>query len=314
MSSPSWFWLTVVGGGISAVALCILKRCSRTAITCTSLRLMSGKTVLITGANCGLGKATALELAKRDAKVILACRDLVKAKQAIDDIRQRTSKGELQIAKLDLSSMSSVKQFCEDINANERRLDVLINNAAVMAHPFAITEDGFEINMAVNHFGNFLMTNLLLDLLKKSTPSRIVFVSSSLHKFGKLDLKDLNSKHNNPYADSKLANIYFARELHLKLKGTGVAVHTLSPGMVNTELGRHRLSQVLRFCLQPLFWLFIKSPEEGCQTIVHCAVSEKLDHASGGYYANCEESKWSEISKQSVPELYAISEKLTGLR
>ncbi|OWF50486.1 Retinol dehydrogenase 14 [Mizuhopecten yessoensis] len=312
-SSPSWFWLTVVGGGLSAVALCILKRCSRTPIKCASLRLMSGKTVLITGANCGLGKATALELAKRDARVILACRDLVKAKQAMDDIRQKTTKGELQIAKLDLSSMSSVKQFCTNINAQENRLDVLINNAAVMAHPFTITEDGLEINMAVNHFGNFLMTNLLLDLLKKSSPSRIVFVSSSLHKFGNINLKYLNSKHNNPYADSKLANIYFARELHLRLKGTGVSVHTLSPGMVNTELGRHRLSKVLKFCLQPLLGLLIKSPEEGCQTIVHCAISEKLDNVSGGYYANCEKSEWSEISQKNVPELYQISEKLTGL-
>ncbi|XP_060069021.1 retinol dehydrogenase 14-like [Ylistrum balloti] len=313
MSSPSWFWWSVVGGGISAVALCILKRCTRTAIKCTSLRLMSGKTVLITGANCGLGKATALELAKRDARVIMACRDLVKAKQAMDDIRQVTTMGELHIAKLDLSSMSSVKQFCENINAQESRLDVLINNAAVMAHPFAITEDGLEINMAVNHFGNFLLTNLLLDLLKKSSPSRIVFVSSSLHKFGKLNLKDLNTKHKNPYADSKLANIYFARELHSRLKGTGVAVHTLSPGMVNTELGRHRISNVLRFCLQPLFWLMVKSPEEGCQTIVHCAISENLDNVSGGYYANCKESQWSEISQENLPQLYEISERLTGL-
>lgn len=277
--------------------------------------MMSGKTVIVTGANCGLGKATALELAKRDARVILACRDLVKAKQAIDDIRLQTTKGELVVSKLDLSSLSSVREFCMLINTQEKKLDVLINNAAVMSHPFSITEDGLEINMAVNHFGNFLLTHLLLDLLKKSAPSRIVVVSSGLHKFGKLDLQNLNDKHKNPYADSKLANIYFARELYLMLQDTGVSVHTLSPGMVNTDLGRHRLSKVLQFFLQPLLGLLMKSPAEGCQTIVHCALSEKLDSISGGYYANCEETQWSDISRQytCTQKLYQISKKLTGL-
>jgi len=297
------------------VCLLMIRRFSRKVVKCTSSRLLTGKTVIITGANCGVGKATAEELAKRDAKVILACRDLDKAKVAIEDIRRSTKKGELVIRKLDLASLASVRQFCGVIIKEESRLDVLINNAAVMSHPYIVTEDGMEINMAVNHFGNFLLTNLLLDLMKKSSPSRIVFVSSSLHKFGNIDCDNLDKPQKNPYANSKLANVYFARELYLRLKNTGVAVHTLSPGMVATDLGRHRLNGISRFFLKPLISLFLKSPLEGSQTVVYCAVSETLDEESGGYYTDCTESKWTDISRaySVTKKMWEVSEELTKL-
>ena len=286
------------------------------SVKCLSAKSMMGKVVILTGANTGIGKATATQLAMRDAKVILACRDESKARQAVNDIRKATEKGNLVVKKLDLESHASVRQFCKEILQEENHLDVLINNAGVMGHPFKLTEDKIEVHMAVNHFSNFLLTNLLLDLMKKSAPSRIVFVSSSLHKRGKLYFSMFDKRQKHPYANSKLANIYFARELSKRLEGSNVGVHTLHPGMVNTELSRHSMPKVARFILSPIAWLLLPSPEEGCQTVVHCAVSEELDSVTGRYYGKCREEPWSDLfayDNYSRQKLWEVSERLTGL-
>lgn len=309
-----WKWWVL---GATGVGLVVLRRYVAGGV-CRSRALMAGKTVLITGANCGIGKATATELARRDARVILACRDADKANQAVREIRAQTSGGQLVVKTLDLASLRSVRSFVDEVLKDEPRLDVLINNAGVYGCPYSLTEDGLEMQMGVNHFGHFLLTNLLLDKLKSSAPSRIIIVSSGLSKFGTIDFDNLNSevKYNGEaaYKNSKLANNLFARELARRLEGTEVGVYCLRPGMVRTNLGRHVPMPFLLRILGKLFgWLLVKSPYEGCQTVLYCAIAKELDGVSGKFYGNCKEENWSDVSldDEKARKLWAISEKLT---
>ena len=183
---------------------------------CRSKARLDGKTVIITGANTGIGKETALDLAKRGARVILACRDLDKANTAANEIREASGNSGILVKKLDLASKNSVREFADGIVKGETKLDILINNAGIMCCPCWKTEDGFDMQFGVNHLGHFLLTNLLIDLLKRSAPSRVVNVSSNAHR-GEIDLDDLNSEKSysrvGAYSNSKLANILFTREL-----------------------------------------------------------------------------------------------------
>ena len=213
---------------------------------CTSKVRMDGKVVLVTGANTGIGKETALDLAKRGARVIMACRDLKKGETALNDIVEKTGSKNVVLKQLDLASLKSVRTFAEDINQNEPHLHVLINNAGVMMIPeLTKTEDGFEMQMGVNHLGHFLLTNLVVDLLKKSTPSRIVVVSSVAHWLMTKEMKfdNINSEvsydKGDAYGQSKLANVLFVRELATRLKETGVTANSLHPGAVSTELSQY---------------------------------------------------------------------------
>ena len=215
-------------------------------VPCKSKVKMNGKTVIITGANTGIGKETAIDLAKRGAKVIIACRNKDKAMEALQDIKKQSEIENITFKKLDLSSLSSVRKFSEEILQEEERIDVLINNAGVMFTPYTLTEDGFELQFGVNHLGHFLLTNLLLDRIKDTPASRIVVVSSHGHYPGYLDFEDMMWKKNyqsqRSYFRSKLANVMFARELSKRLLETGVTVYSLHPGSVNTELSRHMVA------------------------------------------------------------------------
>ncbi|XP_076463899.1 retinol dehydrogenase 13-like [Babylonia areolata] len=281
-----------------------------------------GKTVIITGANTGIGKETAKELARRGGRVILACRDLEKAEQAKAEIVLETANRNIVIKKLDLASMGSIRAFAKDINASEPHVDILINNAGIMRCPKMLTEDGFEMQLGVNHLGHFLLTNLLLDKIKASSPSRIINVSSLAHTRGHINFDDLNSaKSYDPgaaYAQSKLANVLFTRELAKKLENTGVTVNSLHPGVVKTELGRHMSffkSTVSSFLLSPLIWLLLKSPVQGAQTTLCCALSTELEGISGKYFSDCKEKEVAEQAKddETAKRLWAISEKWTRL-
>lgn len=305
----------VAGAGVLALRRWFAGR------VCQSKVRLDGKTVLITGANTGIGKETALDMAQRGARVILACRDMTRARIAADEIRQRSGNGNVVVKKLDLASLQSVRDLAKDIQENEAHLDILINNAGIMMCPKWKTEDGFEMQFGVNHLGHFLLTNCLLDLLKKSSPSRIVVVSSLAHEKGRIHFDDINldKKYSREvsYRQSKLANVLFCRELAERLQGTGVTVYSLHPGVIRTELGRHlfpTLALWKKIIVMPLM-LLIKSPWEGAQTTIYCAVDESLADKSGLYYSDCAPKRPASQATDAAAakRLWELSASMVGL-
>ncbi|XP_006815037.1 retinol dehydrogenase 13-like, partial [Saccoglossus kowalevskii] len=233
----------------------------------------------------------------------------------------------------------------------EQNIDILINNAGVMCCPQWKTVDGFEMQFGVNHLGHFFLTNLLLDKLKDSAPSRIITVSSVSHSKGEIDLDDLNSERQysrtQAYANSKLANVLFTQELSKRLKWfrlqrfllgtsfygeinfsylkmflwdmgcTGVTANVLHPGVVKTEIGRHtgmHNSGFTMAVLGPLFWLFVKTPQQGAQTTIYCAVDEKLQTVSGKYFVDCQQKKCAAMNDddETARRLWEVSQVMVG--
>lgn len=287
-----------------------------------SLKMMNGKTVIVTGANSGIGRATAAGIVKLQGRVIMACRDLSRAEEAAREIRQETraDSSQLVVKQLDLASLTSVHTFCQDIIKEEPRLDVLINNAGIYQCPYTKTEDGFEMQFGVNHLGHFLLTNLLLDLLKQSAPSRIVVVSSKLYKHGHINFEDLNSEQSYnkafAYSRSKLANLLFTCELAQRLEGSGVTVNALTPGIVRTNLGRHVHIPVL---VKPMFDLLsrglFKSPEEGARTSIYLACSPDVDGVQGECFADCQPQVLLDkaTDQEVASKLWDMSEVMVGI-
>ncbi|XP_003971836.2 retinol dehydrogenase 14b [Takifugu rubripes] len=321
MSTPLLI-AAIVGGGV----LLLMRRLFPVQKAVKLLRYpadtMRGKTVIVTGANCGIGKALAGELLKLQARVVMACRDQQSAQEAAQDLKNEAGpeQGEVVIKHLDLASLRSVRKFCEEIIEEEEKIDVLINNAGIYQCPYSKTEDGFEMQFGVNHLGHFLLTHLLLDLLKASSPSRIVVVSSKLYKYGDINFDDLNSEKSYDkafcYSQSKLANLLFTLELARQLEGTGVTVNALTPGIVRTRLGRH---VQMPFLAKPLFHLaslvFFKSPLEGAQTPLYLACSPEVEGVSGKCFANCEEEELmpKATDEQAAKRLWDISRRMVGL-
>lgn len=309
------FAFIAAGAGLVAVRRWMAGR------ACYSKVRLDGKTVLITGANTGIGKETALDMAKRGARVILACRDMTRAHIAADTIRRQSGNGNVVVMKVDLASLQSVREFARNVEKNEPRLDILINNAGIMMCPKWTTEDGFEMQFGVNHLGHFLLTDCLLDLLKKSAPSRIVIVSSLAHERGQIHFDDINlDKDYRPeksYRQSKLANVLFGKELAVRLQGTGVTVYSLHPGVIRTELGRHlfpTLALWKRIIALPLMML-IKTPWEGAQTTIYCAVEESLANESGFYYSDCARKEAAPQAQDdaAAKRLWDLSASMVGL-
>lgn len=313
---------SLVGGGVLFLMRSLFPQPKVMSLLRYPADAMKGKTVIVTGANSGIGKALAGELLKLHARVIMACRDQRSAEEAAQDIRKQAApeQGEVAIKHLDLASLRSVRKFCEEIHQEESRIDVLINNAGIYQCPYTKTEDGFEMQLGVNHLGHFFLTHLLLDLLQASAPSRIVVVSSKLYKYGHINFDDLNSEKNYDkafcYNQSKLANLLFTLELARQLEGTGVTVNALTPGIVRTRLGRHVQIPLLA---KPLFHLasqlFFKSPLEGAQTPLYLACSPEVEGVSGKCFANCEveELMAKATDDQAAKKLWDISMKMVGL-
>ncbi|XP_077150434.1 dehydrogenase/reductase SDR family member 13 [Ranitomeya variabilis] len=285
---------------------------------CGSDSSLAGKTVIVTGASTGIGKMTALDMAKRGARVILACRVKETGEAAAYDIRTLSGNNQVLFMKLDLASIASIRSFCKTFLSSEPRLDILINNAGIEGK--GKTEDGFNLVFGVNHLGHFLLTHLLLDRLKQCSPSRIVVLASSLHSKGRIDFKNLNPSGESwmeviqAYCDSKLANVLYARELANRLQGTDVTCYSVHPGVVRTHLGRN-LPQWLMLPIYPIAWLLLKNPMEGAQTSIYCAVQEGIEMYSGRYFADCQVQQVKPHARDDAvaKKLWEVSEDLLGL-
>ena len=282
---------------------------------CESTNTLHGKTVIITGGNSGVGKETAIDLARRGAKVIIGCRDLKRAGIALNEIQHKTGSVDVHLKEIDLSSFSSIKKFAREIIEYEERLDILINNAGVAFQPQQKTVDGFEMHFGVNHLGHFLLTNLLLDLIRKSSPSRIINVSSGAHNWVRgINFDDINYdkgySHSTAYGRSKLANILFTYELHNKLEGTGVSTFSLSPGIVATNITSHLPISQYKL-VQTLVNFIFQDARGGAQTTICCAVEQNLERYSGQYFFNCKPKQLT-FSNEEATKLWEISEKMVG--
>lgn len=220
---------------------------------CYSKAVLPGKTAIITGGNTGIGLETAVDLAKRGARVILACRNTERGEKAVAIVKRRSKNENVSFSKLDLASLQSVREFSARIIEEESHIDILINNAGVMAPPYTTTEDGFELQFGVNHLGHFLLTNLLLGRIKEAPVARIINLSSRAHRTGNIDFADLQSKQcykrREAYSQSKLANILFTKALSHQLEGTNVTAYSVHPGLVHTQLFRHFSQSLVSYLL-----------------------------------------------------------------
>ncbi len=249
---------------------------------------MKDKVCVVTGGNTGIGKATVAGLAQRGARVILACRDVGKGKAALEEISAKTGVNEPLVMRLDLASLESVRSFAAAFTARFTRLDVLVENAGVMTQKRQLTADGLEMDFGVNHVGHFLLTELLLPLLKASAPSRIVVVSSNLHSSGKIDFDDIamEKSWSGSYPRSKLANMLFVRALAKRLDGTKVVVNGLHPGVISTDLARDYPAPIRLMAK----WFF-KSPEQGARTSLYLATAPEVAEISGRYFVDAKEKQ-----------------------
>ncbi|MFW9828429.1 MAG: SDR family oxidoreductase [Candidatus Thorarchaeota archaeon] len=277
--------------------------------------MIEGKICLISGANSGIGRATTKGLAEMNARVVMLCRSKERGEKAQKEIVQETGNKNVDLIICDLSSQESIRNFVTVFKSKYSTLDILINNAGVMLKRRTLSVDGFEMNFAIHALAPFLLTNLLLDIIKKSAPSRIINVTSAAHKRAKIDFNDLQSEHKKyrlftVYGTSKLAEMLFTYELSRKLEGTGVTVNAVHPGLVNTNLGREQSKFSQWFARK-----FFKSPEEGAKTSIYLASSPEVEGVSGKYFANKEPQESSEEScnQENAKKLWNIYEELTGL-
>ena len=248
---------------------------------------MSKKNVIITGITSGIGTAIALDLAKRDYKINLVARTEESGNKIKDLIYKKTKNNDVHVYKCDLSLQTEVHEFVNNFRKQNNGLDILINNAAIIPNKKTITKEGNEMQFAVNYIAPYLLSRLLLDLLKNNAPSRIVNTSSTAHTGGNLNVNDfqkLNEKYNlrgwGRYLDTKLQLTIDTIELSKELEGTGVTCNAIHPGFVNTNLGRHLPLQ----SFNKLLGLFILSPKGGADPIIKAACSEEYENITGKYY------------------------------
>lgn len=263
--------------------------------------ILTGKVALVTGANTGIGRVTALELASQGARVFLACRSRVRADAVLSEIR--AAGGEAEYLPLDLGNLDAVRECAQLFLQRELPLHILVLNAG-LAGSTGLTVSGFELAFGTCHVGHFLLTQLLMERLKASAPARVVVVSSKAHRHVKsIDFEALRAPTRTPggikeYSVAKLANLLFAGELARRLAGTGVNAYAVHPGIV--------ASDVWRAVPGPLRWLakrFMLSPEDGARTSLYCATSADVAAESGLYYDNC---------RAAQPSVVALDTALAG--
>ena len=278
---------------------------------------MAGKVCMVTGATSGIGKVTARELAQRGAAVVLVGRNEAKSEATVTQIRQQTANPSVDFLLADLSSQEEVRRLARKFESRYLRLDVLVNNAGAIMLSRRESVDGIEMTLALNHLAYFLLTNLLLDRLKSSAPARIVNVSSNSHERAQLDFDDLQIRRRywgfRAYARSKLANILFSYELARRLKGTGVTVNALHPGLVGTNFLANN-GALGRF-LKMLVAVKGMSTEQGSRTSIFLASSPDVEMVTGRYFYQEREVPSSCASHDEVAagRLWRLSAELTGL-
>src|SRR6267154_4102879 len=280
---------------------------------------MQGKICMVTGANSGIGKATALALAQMGATVVMVCRDRARGEQARSEITTKSKNTAVDLLQADLSSQQSIRQLVEHFEHHYTQLHVLINNAgAAFPGRRRETVDGLEMTFAVNYLAPFLLTNLLLDVLKASAPARIVNVSSNSHKSGYIQMDDLQEeKHYRSmrvYGQSKFAVVLFTYELARRLQGTGVTANCLHPGFVATHFGQRDAGPAFRLLVK-LIGSFGTSPQEGAKTSIYLASSPEVEGVTGKYFVKSIPKRSAAISydESLQRQLWEQSTKLVNL-
>jgi NAD(P)-dependent dehydrogenase (short-subunit alcohol dehydrogenase family) len=279
---------------------------------------MGGKTALITGGTSGIGKATAVALAAMGADVVVVGRNRERGEAALGEIKSQSHSESVELMLADLSAQDEVRGLAETFLERYDRLDVLANNAGLVQSKRTETADGIETTLAINHLAPFLLTNLLLDRLKQSAPSRVITVSSEAQRWGDMDFDDLQSTQKYRgfpvYGMTKLANIMFTYELAERLKGTFVTANCLHPGAVGTNFGKNNAGPMALFFR--LAKPFMRSPQRGADTLIWLASSADVDGVSGKYFSDRKELEAKKIAHDPTTRrrLWEISEDLTGLK
>lgn len=279
---------------------------------------MHGRTVVITGANSGVGKATAVALARAGADTVITARREERGRQAVADIREDSGSDQVDLVVFDLADLASVRRGAEQILDRCGRIDVLVNNAGLVLSERSETVDGFEATFGINHLGPFLLTQLLTERLVASAPARVVDVASTAHQGARrgLDFDDLQSTRHyrgmQAYSRSKLANILFTNELARRLAGSGVTANSLHPGTVASGFARDDdakgfLAFGVRF-IKP----FILTPEKGARTSVYLASSPEVADVTGQYFVKCRARTPSPAARDEAAAalLWSVSEEL----
>ncbi|MCL4435720.1 MAG: SDR family oxidoreductase [Thaumarchaeota archaeon] len=278
---------------------------------------LNGKICLVTGATNGIGEVAARELAKQGAKVIIVGRSQKRCLDTATRIKEATGNQQVEYLVADLSVQKEVRQLAEEFKSRYKRLDILINNAGAIFNKRQETADGLEMTFALNHMSYFLITNLLLDTIRASAPSRIINTSSAGHQGAKIDFDDLQGKKKyglmRAYGQSKLANILFTYELARQLDGSGVSVNALHPGFVKSGFGKN-MSGIVGF-FTGIIYLFGISPEKGAKTIVYLATSNEVENITGKYFVKQKAVPSSKESydRDAAKRLWDISAQLAGL-
>ena len=273
------------------------------------------KIAVVTGATSGIGRVTAVALAKEGMHLVLPVRNMDKGKAFKEELAELTGNKEVEVMHCNLASFDSIRQFAASFREKYDRLHLLVNNAGTWETKRKLSEDGVEMNFAVNHLAPFLLTNLLVDTIVASAPARIVNVSSTAHKQATMNFNDLEGQKRwssmRSYGQGKLANIFFTRKLARELEGTGVTVNCLHPGVVETRLF-DKMPRLFRW----LFGLFMISPEKGAQTSIYLATSPEVKDVTGEYFAKKKIAKTTGHARdiEVAEKLWEVSREYVGLK
>ncbi len=277
--------------------------------------MMTEKMVMVTGANSGIGRVTARELAKMGYTVVMVCRNEEKGLAVRDDINADVGMERVHLLLADFSSHASIKKMTDEYKSRFDRLDVLVNNAGLMTSSLKTTEDGFEYMMGVNHFGYFLNTHYLLEIIKSTPHARIVNVASMAHRFSTLDWNNMNAEIKfsalGQYGLTKLCNILFTNKLAEYLEGTGVTANSLHPGVVNSNFGKGSYPSFVH----SLGNIFMISPEKGARTSIYLASSPEVGNFTGTYFVDCKRRFPSSVAakKENADRLWDWSMEKSGI-